>query len=115
MLGCDIIEISRIEESLNKFGDSFVERILSEREIEIYHSKGKKSEFVAGRFAAKEAISKAMGTGIGRNYDFVDIEILPNELGKPEVYLKGVKSLEYEVSISHSKTNAIAVSMKKSE
>ena len=113
MIGCDIIEISRIEQSLERFGESFLQRILTEKELEIYNSKGKKAEFVAGRFAAKEAISKAMGTGIGRGFDFTDIEILPDDLGKPEVYLKGEKSFEYEVSISHSKENAMAVSLKK--
>lgn len=115
MLGCDIIEISRIENSIKKFGFSFLHHILSDKEIELYKSKGRKAEFVSGRFAAKEAVSKALGTGIGRGHNFTDIEILPDELGKPYVYLKGKKAEHIEVSISHSRENAIAVCLFKEE
>lgn len=109
MLGCDIIEIERIEQSILKFGESFLKHILSENEIALYNKRGQKAEFAAGRFAAKEAVSKALGTGIGRGYSFTDIEILPDELGKPYVYLKNQKKENMEVSISHSRMNAIAV------
>lgn len=109
MLGCDIIEIARIEKSILKYGDNFLKHILSDSEILLYNKKGKKAEFVAGRFAAKEAVSKALGTGIGLGYGFTDIEILPDDLGKPYVYLKTQKKENMEVSISHSRINAIAV------
>ncbi len=109
MLGCDIIEIERIEHSIVKFGDNFLRHILSENELLLYNKRGKRAEFAAGRFAAKEAVSKALGTGIGRGYSFTDIEILPDELGKPYVYLKNQKQENIEVSISHSRLNAIAV------
>lgn len=109
MLGCDIIEINRIEHSINKFGDNFLRHILSDNEIALYIKKGKKAEFVSGRFAAKEAVSKALGTGIGRGYSFTDIEILSDDLGKPCVYLQSKRAENIEVSISHSRENAIAV------
>lgn len=115
MLGCDIIEIERIEKSISKFGNNFLKHILSDNEITLYNARGKHVEFVAGRFAAKEAISKALGTGIGRGYGFTDIEILPDELGKPYVYLKNEKKNNMEVSISHSRMNAIAVCVIKEE
>lgn len=115
MLGCDIIEIGRIANSINKFGYSFLHHILSDNEIALYNQKGKKAEFVSGRFAAKEAVSKALGTGIGRGYAFTDIEILPDELGKPWVYLKGKRADNIEVSISHSRDNAIAVCLIKED
>lgn len=115
MLGCDIIEISRIASSIKKFGYNFLHHILSDNEIALYNQKGKKAEFVAGRFAAKEAVSKALGTGIGRGYGFTDIEILPDELGKPWVYLNSIRAENIEVSISHSRDNAIAVCLKKEE
>ena len=83
--------------------------VLSENEIALYNKRGKKAEFAAGRFAAKEAVSKALGTGIGRGYSFTDIEILPDEFGKPYVYLKNQKKENMEVSISHSRMNAVAV------
>lgn len=115
MLGCDIIEIERIKQSILKFGESFLKHILSENEIVLYNKRGKKAEFAAGRFAAKEAVSKALGIGIGRGYSFTDIEILPDELGKPYVYLKNQKKENIEVSISHSRMNAIAVCVIKEE
>ncbi len=115
MLGCDIIEIDRITNSIQKFGFSFLHHILSDREIALYKSKGKRAEFAAGRFAAKEAVSKAMGTGIGRGLGFTDIEIIPNELGKPYVYIHGEKANHIEISISHSRGNAIAVCIIKEE
>lgn len=115
MLGCDIIEINRIAKSIDKFGENFLRHILSESEIDLYNKKGKKAEFVSGRFAAKEAVSKALGTGIGRGYSFTDIEILSDELGKPCVYLHGKRAEHIEVSISHSRDNAIAVCLMKGD
>lgn len=115
MLGCDIIEIDRIAKSVEKFGDDFVSKILSSREFEIYIKRGRHAEFLAGRFAGKESVSKSLGTGIGRGYSFTDIEILPDELGKPVVYLCGRLAENIEVSISHSRENAIAVSIKKGD
>lgn len=109
MLGCDIIEIDRIEQSILKFGNKFLEYILSDSELLLYSKRGRKAEFVAGRFAVKEAILKALGTGMGHTYSMKDIEIFPNEIGKPLVYLKKQYKNNIEVSISHSKLNAIAV------
>lgn len=109
MLGCDIIEISRISASLDKFGESFIQRILGVNEIELLDKRSNKAEFLAGRFAAKESVAKSLKTGIG-HVRFSDIEILPDLNGAPEVYIKGVKKENIQVSISHSKLNAIAVS-----
>lgn len=109
MLGCDIIEIDRVKLSINKFGDKFINRILSLSEIEIYNIRGKKAEFVAGRFSCKEAIAKAIGCGIGSQLSFVDIEILPDKNGKPYVKIKGYHRKDINVSISHSRHNAISV------
>lgn len=109
MIGCDIIEISRIKNSIEKFGNKFISRILTNSEIELYNKKGNKAEFIAGRFSAKESISKAFGCGIGENLSFVDIEIMPDELGKPFVKIKGIKKENINISISHSRDNAISV------
>lgn len=114
MLGCDIIEKDRIKKSVEKFGLRFISHILSSQEIELYEKKGSSLDFLAGRFAAKESVSKSLGLGIGRGYSFTDIEILPDSFGKPLVYLKGSLS-DIEVSISHSRDNAIAVSIKKGD
>ncbi|MBQ3032770.1 MAG: holo-ACP synthase [Deferribacterales bacterium] len=109
MLGCDIVEIERIKKAVSKWGNSFVERILTVAETELYKNRGCKGEFLAGRFAAKEAVSKAIGCGIGKELSFVDIEVIPNSQGKPEVALKGEKRDDIFLSISHSRDNAMAV------
>lgn len=109
MIGCDIIEISRIKDSIERFGDKFLDRILTKDEKKLYLSRNRPCSFVAGRFAAKEAVSKAMGSGISDGLSFTDIEILPDEKGKP--ILRIFKEIKYgaDVSISHSNDNAMAV------
>lgn len=108
-VGCDIIELTRIKESIDKFGDRFINRILSPKEKEIYLNRNSHISFIAGRFSAKEAVSKAVGTGIVGRLSFSDIEILPDKAGKPVLYLYGEKKRGADVSISHSRDNAIAV------
>ena len=112
-IGTDIIEISRIEKVMNRTS-SFIERSFTDSEIQYFKSKGLKGNVVAGNFAAKEAISKAMGTGF-RSFGLKDIEVLRDKLGKPVVnlsekiyHLLDVKNITIHVSISHNKENAIA-------
>lgn len=116
-IGIDIVEIGRISEYLNK-NENFLKRLFTENEIKLFQSKGYKEETIAGNFAAKEAVSKSLGLGI-RGYDFKDIEILRDELGKPivithnnlEKICKDYNILEIKVSISHGKDYAIANAM----
>ncbi|MFD3450448.1 holo-ACP synthase [Microbacteriaceae bacterium 4G12] len=105
--GIDIIELERIEKLLET-QPKFLERILTKRELEAVERLGgqRKVEFVAGRFAAKEAYSKAMGTGIGKEVSFVDIEIMNDERGKPVISAPSSHILH--VSISHSRQFAVA-------
>ncbi|UFT99818.1 holo-ACP synthase [Radiobacillus kanasensis] len=107
-IGIDIVEIDRINNSI-KQNDRFVERILTERERKAYENLSthrRKVEFVAGRFAAKEAFSKAMGTGLGK-LGFQDIEIYNDNKGAP--YLTCDKtSFQIWVSISHSMDYAVS-------
>ena len=112
-IGTDIIEIDRIRTAINRT-PSFLKKAFTENEIELFNSRGMRVETNAGNFAAKEAISKALGTGF-RGYGLKDFEILRDELGKPIVNLSkeakersGNKTLNINVSISHNKTNAIA-------
>jgi holo-[acyl-carrier protein] synthase len=70
-------------------------------------------QFLAGRFAAKESVSKSFRTGIGGGYSFTDIEILNDEKGAPLVYIKGVLRSDIEISISHDRHYAMAVSLVK--
>lgn len=86
-IGTDIVSIIRIEKLFQKYNDKFVTRILGANECEIFYNStnSRKISYLAKRFAAKEAISKSLGQGIGRGLDFKDIEILNNDLGAPYV------------------------------
>ncbi|CAM3057669.1 holo-ACP synthase [Paenibacillus sediminis] len=88
-IGHDVLEIKRVELLMNgPYGDKFMERILTGAEQELAKQRGSKVvEFLAGRFSAKEAVAKAFGSGIGKIIGFKDIEILPDDSGKPIVKL----------------------------
>ncbi|EHJ02306.1 Holo-(acyl-carrier-protein) synthase [Clostridium sp. DL-VIII] len=112
-IGTDIIEINRIEKAVNRT-KNFIIKSFTNSEIEYFNSKGLKSNIIAGNFAAKEAVSKALGTGF-RGFGLKDIEILRDSLGKPVVHLSDklyklidIKEFNIHISISHSKENAIA-------
>lgn len=107
-IGIDIIELERIRKSMEN--PRFIDRILTEKEKESYlqlHNEARKIEFVAGRFAAKEAFAKAMGTGIGK-LSFQDIEVKNSELGAPFIESKQQSSMNIFVSITHSREYAVA-------
>lgn len=113
-IGIDIIEIDRIRRAIIK-NNKFIDRIFTTNEKKTFEKKNYSPQTIAGYFAAKEAVSKALGTGIS-NMQWKDIEILKDPLDKPYVKLhNNAKDLAYSmnidkifVSISHSKENAIA-------
>lgn len=113
-IGVDIVEISRISEALHR-NNKFLEKVFTELEIKYLQDRKLQPQFAAGRFAAKEAVSKALGTGF-RGFGFRDIEIDRTELGKPTVNLKGkAKEIaesfgryKLHLSISHGQDNAVA-------
>jgi holo-[acyl-carrier protein] synthase len=113
-IGIDIIEVARIAASLEKFGHRFGERILSPAEIEYCLAHRRPAPFVAARFAAKEAISKAFGTGIGKHLGWQDMEIAHRPTGEPYVIFHGKGKTLFEsrhaknifVSISHTEAYA---------
>ena len=88
-IGTDIVNIKRMEKSLKSKGASFKKKIFSKNEIIYCEKKKNPSPFYAKRFAAKEALSKALGTGIRQGVNFKDIEILNDIFGKPSILLKG--------------------------
>ena len=88
-VGIDLIEVSRIRDSLGRFGDRLARRILRPDEFAYCMSHPDPAPFVASRFAAKEAVSKAFGTGIGSVLGWQDIEVRRLESGRPEVLLHG--------------------------
>lgn len=112
-IGTDIIEIDRISRAIDNT-PMFLEKIFTKREIEQLTRSKLRVESVAGNFAVKEAVSKALGTGV-RGFNFKDIEVLRDELGKPVVEVSDkikelikVNNYLFNVSISHNKTMAIA-------
>jgi len=86
-IGTDIVEVSRIETSLNKFGDDFAKRILAASEMPEYQDSQIKARLLAKRFAAKEAFSKALGTGLREPATFHNIAVSHDDLGKPLLVL----------------------------
>ena len=116
-IGNDIIEIERIEKAISKEG--FKDKIYTQRELENIKKRGNRAENYAGVFSAKEAISKAIGTGV-REFSLTDLEILNDDLGKPYVVvsekldkiLRNKKEdYQIEISISHSKKDATAMAI----
>lgn len=118
-VGIDIIEVARIAASLEKFGHRFGERILLPDEITYCLAHQSPAAFVAARFAAKEAISKAFGTGIGAQLGWQDMEIAHRKSGEPFVILHGKGKQLFEarhakkifVSISHTQQYAAVVAV----
>lgn len=86
-IGTDIVEVSRIEASMTQFGDDFAKRILADSELASYYLSKIKPRFLAKRFAAKEAFSKALGTGLRAPATFQNIAVSHDELGKPILVL----------------------------
>ncbi|MBA4544131.1 MULTISPECIES: holo-ACP synthase [Thermoactinomyces] len=116
-IGTDLVELERIEEiGVHRLA----RRILTERERTLKPEQpGRELEYIAGRFAAKEAVAKALGTGIGGNCSFLDIEILNDHKGKPCVFLSesafaaifADKEIAVHLSISHSRQYAMAMAV----
>ena len=110
--GVDLIEIARIDEVVTRHGKHYLERVFTPAELEYC---GKRAESLAGRFAAKEAVAKALGTGIG-DVSWKEIEILGDEQNAPKLTLYGMaenKARElrlttWSVSISHSQSHSVA-------
>ena len=116
-IGNDIIEIERVEKAILKEG--FKNKVYTQKELENIEKRGNRTETYAGIFSAKEAISKAIGTGV-REFSLTDLEILNDDLGKPYVVvseklnkiLKNKKEdYQIEISISHSKKYAMAMAI----
>ena len=118
-IGIDIIEVARVAASHEKFGGRFLNRILHPAEIAYCLSHKNPAPFLAARFAGKEAISKAFGTGIGAALGWRDMEICRKESGEPFVVLhgKGKELLEKRkaravlISLSHTQVHATAVAI----
>lgn len=106
-IGIDIVELDRMGKIYQR-QNKFVDRVLTQSEKATFQTlmESRKIEFLAGRFAAKEAYSKAVGTGIGENLSFLDIEIEKDSKGKP--YIAKPQKEGVHLSISHNRNFAVA-------
>ena len=102
-IGTDIVNVQRIDKSLKKFGKNFKNKIFSKSEILYCEKKGNSSSYYAKRFAAKEAFSKALGTGIRKGINFKDIEVVNNNFGKPAIKLTGTTKIFLKKKIKNKK------------
>ncbi len=115
-LGTDIIEIARIQESIEKHKEHFCDRLFTKKEQAYCNKHHDSAPRYAGRFAAKEALAKALGLGFGEEISFLDLEILPDQYGKPEVHLSEALQKRFNtpiliLSISHCKSYATATAI----
>ena len=102
-IGTDIVNIKRMEKLLKKHGNQFKNKIFSKNEIIYCNSKKNPSAYFAKRFAAKEALSKALGTGISKGIDFQHIQIYNDNYGKPYIKLNGKADSYLKKKISKKK------------
>jgi holo-[acyl-carrier protein] synthase len=116
-VGTDLIEIARIAESVRRYGDRFLGRIFTPREIEYCQRKKNAAESFAARFAAKEAGAKALGTGISHGVGWLELEVVREPSGKPGLQLSGRAAeraarfgvARVSLSLTHSGALALAV------
>lgn len=115
--GVDMVEIKRIKESVDRFENSFVEKIFTIEEINYCEDKKKnKYQSYAARFAVKEAVSKALGTGFAKGVTLKDIEVTVSDVGKPYVILHGIarelfinmSGISIDISLTHTAEYATA-------
>ncbi len=115
-IGNDIIEIDRIRQSIERHGQHFINRLFTQREQDYCFKYQDPAPHFAGRFAAKEAIVKAFGTGFGAQIQWRDVEVINDEAGKPIVFLANHIQEQFHqpqmlLSISHSSNYATAVAL----
>jgi holo-[acyl-carrier protein] synthase len=116
-IGVDLVECARIQHSLDRFGDRFLKRVFTDGEIEYSMSMKFPARHLAARFAAKEAVSKAFGTGIGEKMGWRDIDVRKKPSGEPYlVFTEGAEKLALErnvkqavISLSHTDHHAVAM------
>ena len=118
-IGVDVVEIARVERLHEKYGERFAERVLTDAEMQEYRRRKNSSSYLALRFAAKEAVAKACGTGIGAELGFHSVRIDNDALGKPELHFLEAASALVErlqirnafVSLSDEKHYVVAMAV----
>jgi holo-[acyl-carrier protein] synthase len=115
-IGVDVVDVERIEDVIRRHGLHFLERTFTAAERDYCSAQANAAPHFAARFAAKEAVSKAFGTGIGAQAGFLEIEVCRNAVGRPEIVLHG-HAADYAqrygitrvmISLSHTRHSAVA-------
>ncbi|MFQ5751960.1 MAG: holo-ACP synthase [bacterium] len=112
-IGIDLVEVDRMDQILNKWQERFVTRVFSPNEIQNCNQRVNKAQCFAARFAAKEALAKALGHGWCKHFKWTDVEVVNEASGKPSFNIKGVtsnlvKAKRIRLSLSHTKSYAVA-------
>jgi len=115
-IGIDVVEVQRVGSSIDEFGSKFLQRIFTEKERQYCESQKRPVIHYAARFAAKEAIAKAFGTGIGKQISWLDMEIIRRSSGEPQVIMTGggklfaeeLKVQDIKISLTHAEHYAAA-------
>jgi holo-[acyl-carrier protein] synthase len=120
-IGIDVVEVERIASAIQRHGEPFLTKLFTPAEREYCAAQKKPELHYAARFAAKEAVSKALGTGIGSQAGWLDLEITRDPFGAPKLFLQGAAAeftkrngiTEIQISLTHAReyaaANAIAV------
>lgn len=114
--GVDLVEVARLGRSVERFGDRFLERVFTEGERAYAGDGPRRDEHLAARFAAKEAVLKALGTGWAQGAGWTDIEVVRGASGKPDLFLHGkaaelatgIGATRWHLSLTHTGTMALA-------
>jgi holo-[acyl-carrier protein] synthase len=115
-IGIDIIEIKRIKDAIERFGDTFTNRVFTPWEIQYCLGKIDPYFSFAGRFAVKEAVFKAVGTGFAEGVKWTSVEVVNDPSGQPQVRLgqaikKHIGNKKILITLSHSKDHAVAAAV----
>jgi holo-[acyl-carrier protein] synthase len=113
-IGIDIIEIARIRQSIERLGEHFTDKVFTSRELAYSSAKQNKFQHLAARFAAKEAVGKALSTGWSGEFRWKDVEVMNDPSGQPRITLSGklhemLSGSSIYLSISHSDSHVVAM------
>jgi holo-[acyl-carrier protein] synthase len=115
-LGIDVVEIARVGRIVDAWGEHFLRKVFTDREIAYARSRKNSMHHIAARFAVKEAVAKAVATGWGGGFRWKDVEVENDPAGKPSVVLGGrlgehLRGANVQISISHSDTVVVGVAI----
>ena len=114
--GIDIVELQRMRRMVDEWGDAFLQKVFTNQELNYAHSKANSTQHIAGRFAVKEAVAKALSTGWSGGFRWKDVEVTNDSSGKPSVKLHGaigerIGDCKIHISISHSENVIVAIAI----